>query len=443
MNLLNRFLLLCLISWATTLLLGCPLATQEASRATVESKIEKKLIYDDFIYETNIRTVQLYRGQLKETYPVIYMGVVEPLVLEFDELIPLEQRESDLFVDIINCNAAWEPSNVLPIEFYEGFVQDRVDIYQRSEFTKVPYVHYRYSFPQENESFKMSGNYLLKVYRGANPKDVVLTRRFVVADRQVKIDSKYLLNERVERLRLSEFAFDLYTPGGLNIINPAQDLMVVMLQNFRWDNGYIIPQPRFYADNRFEYYTDLTDIFDGGNEFRRHECFSTRLYSESIRHVEERENIYDIYLFADEPRNRNSFAGRRDRNGSYAIRVQEWKYPDIQADYVRNHFTLQSREQVDGEVYVFGRFSDWQTRPENRMTYNAVNKRYEGEIILKQGLYDYEYVIRREDQYLVDERTFEGKHLESENFYTILVYYRSPTDRTDRLIGFQPINYYE
>lgn len=425
------------------LLSGCPNASQEASRQRASTSIEKKLIYDDYLYETNIKTVQFYRGQIKESYPVLYSGLEEPLVLEFDELMPLEQRESDFFVDIINCDAAWEPTNVLPIQFYEGFTQDRVDIFKRSEFTKVPYVHYRYSFPQENESFKMSGNYLLKVYRSANPKDVVLTRRFVVADRKVKIENKYLLNERVERLKLTEFSFDLYTSADLKIFNPAQDLMVVVLQNFRWDNAYVIPQPRFYSDNKYEYYINLSEIFDGGNEFRRHEVFSTRFYSESVQQVEERENIYDVYLFPDEARKLNSFVGRRDRNGSYAIQVQEWRYPETQADYVRNHFSLKSTEISDGDVYVFGRFSDWQTRSENRMNYNATNNRYEAEIILKQGTYDYEYVIRRDANYLVDEHHFEGKHLQSENFYTILVYYRSAMDRTDQLIGFQPINYYE
>ena len=436
-------LLLAFIS-VFVLFTGCPATTQELSRPNAGTSVEKTLIPDDHIYETNIRTPQLYRNPVKESYPVIYMGVAEPLVLEFDELMPLDQRESDFFVDIINCNAAWEPTNVLPIEFYEGFTQDRVDIFQRSEFTKVPYVHYRYSFPQENEFFKMSGNYILKVYRGANPRDIVLTRRFVVADRLTKIESKYLLNERVERLRLEELAFDLFTPSDLSIFNPAQDLSVLIMQNFRWDNAFLIPQPRFYADNRFEYYVNLTDVFDGGNEFRRHAVFSTRFYTESMQTVEEREDIYDVYLFADEARERNAFGGQRDRNGSYSIRVQEWRDPTIQADYVRNHFTLKSRDPItDGEVYVYGRFSDWQLRPENRMTYNEVNRRYEAEIILKQGIYDYEYVVKRPNAYVVDEHTFEGKHRDAENFYTILVYYRGPTDRTDRIIGFQPFNYYE
>ncbi|MEZ4851860.1 MAG: DUF5103 domain-containing protein, partial [Bacteroidia bacterium] len=70
-------------------------------------------------------------------------------------------------------------------------------------------------------------------------------------------------------------------------------------------------------------------------------------------------------------------------------------------------------------------------------------RRYEGTVILKQGVYDYAYGVEKKDDFLVDESLFEGPHFESENFYTILVYYRAPGDRTDRLVGYQPVNYYE
>ena len=59
--------------------------------------------------------------------------------------------------------------------------------------------------------------------------------------------------------------------------------------------------------NTYEYYLDLANIFRSGNEYRRLDIRSTRLYSESMQDVEETEQAYQIYLFRDEPRDFNIF----------------------------------------------------------------------------------------------------------------------------------------
>ena len=423
------------------MLMGCP-ATQEATQSNNYSN-EKELIPDDYTYETNIQSVQLYQDVIEESYPVLILNTTAQLTLEFDELIPEDQRESDFTVEFVNCDADWNPTNVLPIEFYEGFAQARIENFERSAFTKIPYVHYQYKFPKQGESFKMSGNYLIIAYRNNNRKDLILSRRFLVVDRKLSITPKYELSSRIERTKMTEFSFDLTTTG-VQIYNPANDLYIKVLQNFRWDNYLILDQPRSSRENQHEYYIDLTNGFRGGNEFRRLDTRSTRFYSEAVQDIEEHEDIYEVFLFKDVARATNFFGRQRDRNGSYRINVQEWPNPDLNADYVRNNFYLQSADPVDdGEVYVFGRFTDWQMKSPYRMIYNSDLKRYEAEIVMKQGIYDYSYVVKRPGEYMPDEAKFEGQHFESENFYTILVYFRAPGDRTDRLIGYQPVNYYE
>lgn len=438
-----KYIFISLFAGLAVVLTGCP-STQSTTQPKRYDKKEA-LVYDDHIYEDSIRTVQLYQVGVEESYPVIYMGSTAPLVLEFDELIPEDEFESNFFVDIVHCDEYWRPTNVLPLEFYEGFTQDRIDLYERSAFTKTNYIHYGYSFPQENEYFKISGNYLLIVYRNSNKKDLVLSRRFVVADRIVSITPKYLLDDRIERIRMSEFSFDLSVPTSLGIMNPANDLTIMVMQNFRWDNAWYLGNPRVSRDNTYEYYLDLANIFRSGNEYRRLDIRSTRLYSESMQDVEETEQEYQIYLFRDEPRDFNIFlSNRRDRNGSYKPWVNEWPNADVNADYVNTHFTLKTdRPVANGKVYVYGRFSDWQLWEENRLDYNEEVKQYEGDVLLKQGLYDYGYAVKRPDDPIPDESTFEGKHIETENFYTIVVYYQGPTDRAPRIIGYQPINYYE
>ena len=422
-------------------LTACPSTKETSSRDPYRP--QKELTTLDYIYESNIKTVQFYRQNGEGSYPVIYKGVGGTLTLEFDELIPLDQRETDFFVDLISCDANWNPTNVLPIEFYEGFSQDRIDLYTRSEFSKIPYVHYSYTFPQDGEGFKMSGNYLLKVYRGTNPDDLVITRRFVVVDRQVSISSKYVLSDQFERIEMREFSFDLRT-GSLRVYNPANDLIIMMLQNFRWDNAFTFGVPRFTSDNSYEYQIDLNRAFTGGQEFRRHDVRSTRFYSESMEMVEEIDQGYIVYLFKDSPRLANMFSRRRrDLNGAFFVEVQEWPNADYQADYVYNFFTLKREEPYrEGDVYLFGRFTDWQTRNAYKMGYNDELRQYEAEVLLKQGVYDYEYVIEKAGGQL-DESSINGVRGDTENYYTVLVYYRAPADRTHQLVGFQPVNYRE
>ncbi|GAB4413029.1 MAG: DUF5103 domain-containing protein [Bacteroidia bacterium] len=435
-----RHLLLCATA---CLLAACPLVSEESTVTTRPYDDRPALRYEDWVYAPDIHTVQFYQLEADESYPVIYLQENIPLVLAFDELMPETQRESDFFVDLVHCDADWQPDNLLPIEYYEGFTQDRIDMYQRSEFTKVPYVHYTYMLPQEGEYFKMSGNYLLKVYRGSDERDLVLTRRFVVADRRIAINLRNILNERVERLSLEELNFDV-VPGSLQLLDPARDLDIRLLQNFRWDNVHRFTRPRFIRDNSYEYYADLRQVFRGGNEFRPFWIESTRFYSEHIDRIEAHEYSTDIYLFAHQARDRNTFDRQRDRNGSFGVRVLDWPNPPIQADYVHCHFTLDSPSPVpDGEVYVFGRLSNWHTLPTFQMRYDSARHSYHATALLKQGRYDFCYVVQRPGDPVPDERPFEGPHRNGENFYTILVYYRGLSDRSDQLIGYLPVNYYE
>ena len=393
---------------------------------------------EDRVYDEAIRSVQLYRDIFETSYPVIYLGQALPLTLEFDELMAQADRASDLLVDIINCDVNWKPTNVLPIEFYDGFTQDRLTSFRRSRHTKVPYVHFSYTFPQQGERFKISGNYLLKVYRDDAEETVVLTRRFIVVEQRTEIQLINQLASVPERLEMEELAFTLTTEG-LPIRNNFRDLKIFLLQNFRWGDAYQFDMPRFQSPNRLEYYTDLNQAFDAGNEFRFHDVRSVRFYSNSIREVLEREEIYDVILYRDQVRNKNTLGPIQDFNGGYFVQISDFQDGDVHADYVYNLFALQSPPLPDAQVYINGSFTGWQLDNAYEMTYNEAQRQYELDLLLKQGFYDYQYVAKTNGK--VEASPLEGPHRNGENFYTLLVYFRSPMDRSDRLIGYQTINY--
>ena len=72
------------------------------------------------------------------------------------------------------------------------------------------------------------------------------------------------------------------------------------------------------------------------------------------------------------------------------------------------------------------------------MTYNPENGLYENILLLKQGYYSYNYLIRNEDGSFTPLQT-EGNFCYTENKYQCLVYYKAAGDRTDTLVGYKQI----
>ena len=93
---------------------------------------------------------------------------------------------------------------------------------------------------------------------------------------------------------------------------------------------------------------------------------------------------------------------------------------------------------MDADIFVTGAFTDWQAREEFRLTYDFNKQIYHGSGLLKQGYYDYQYMIKYDDG-TVDCQYFEGSHYATMNQYHVLVYHRSIGQRYDRLIGLSTI----
>lgn len=394
------------------------------------------------VYDPDVRTVQLYRDGIPGTPPMIYLGSSDVLTLEFDELIPLDLRESDFFVDLVPCDADWNVVQVLPIEFYDGFTQDRIQEFIRSEFTKVEYVHYRYQFPQENERFKLSGNYLLKVYRAGNSDNVVLTQRFVVVEPKVGISLSNELAGAPRRRRMERLSFTV-NPGNLALFDPVRDLYVQVMPNFNWKQAIVPNRAVRTQGNQVRYDLNLVDVFPSGHEYRMLDIRSTRFLAPPIQDIVERPGVWDFFLYPDEAWDINTYGRQPDVNGQFYIEVQEWPRGDIQADYVNVYFSLARGQQLRGQqVYLQGAFTNWDLKLPYQMQWNAELRRYELDLLLKQGVYDYRYVTRPtfEENADADATVFQGRLTDTENAYYVLVYFRGPLDRNDRLLGFFSVN---
>ena len=140
---------------------------------------------------------------------------------------------------------------------------------------------------------------------------------------------------------------------------------------------------------------------------------------------------YEVYIAKDKSRRDEAYSQYEDINGSFYI--DNYDYRDLAfTNYINVNFALAS-PPVKGDVYVVGGFNNWNLNQENKMQYDSVQHIYTARTLLKQGWYDYQYVVKSKE---VPYYHFEGSHFETENYYEIFVYHRPYMPRADLLIGY-------
>jgi hypothetical protein len=106
-----------------------------------------------------------------------------------------------------------------------------------------------------------------------------------------------------------------------------------------------------------------------------------------------------------------------------------------EAEYTDVHFSLPYNAAIGlDNVFVFGKHNNYALTNVNKMIYNENNGMLEASLRLKQGFYNYKYVIQRGDEQ-IDLNTISGNFHFTENSYLILVYYRNFGDLYDSIIG--------
>lgn len=138
----------------------------------------------DKIYMQNIHTVQLFLAGNQLGYPIIQPGVTGATELHFDDLDGTVKSYSYTYQ---LCNADWQPVDLSPFDYIQGFSQNRITQYRASSIASVRYIHYQALLPEKNCVPKLTGNYLLKVFLNGDTSKLAFTKRLLVANNLVPI----------------------------------------------------------------------------------------------------------------------------------------------------------------------------------------------------------------------------------------------------------------
>ncbi len=395
--------------------------------------------FADKTYKDNIKTVLFHPRNQPLAYPMIPLGSKFQLELTFDDL---DGDVKNYSYTIVHCTANWEESDLSPFDYIEGFTEDSFDDYRYSFNTLQSYTQYRVYLPNQRMDFTKSGNYILKVFENSNQEEVILSKRFLVYEEKVIINSRVIAPNISRYLRTHQrlsFSFDY---GMLGTLNPMTDIQVSILQNGRWDKAVHKLRPQFVRNKELVFdYSDQT-LFKAGKEFRYFDFRNFSFNTEKVDKIwiEEETNTNQVKINRDEKRHTERYNYWKDMNGQFVI-GRFGGFTRVDADYAWVHFSFEKEAPLDnGNVYVYGKFCDWEATDDNKMRYDYEDKSYKAKAYLKQGVYNYQYVVWEDGNEQIDDSILEGDYYETENNYIILIYFRPFNARYDQLVGFDILN---
>ena len=394
------------------------------------------------VFNPKIKSVQLFPAGNQLGYPVLRLGSSEQLELHFDDLDPSVKNYSYTFQ---LRNADWTPAVLSHFDFIKGFSQVRITTYRPSSVALTRYIHYQAMVPDRNCVPTRSGNYILKVFINSDTSRLLFTRKMLVVQENATIGAQVQQPYGINYKSGQKIQFKVNLNEKLDVLNAQQQIKVVILQNNRWDNAITGIKPTFFARKTLEYNTENDAVFPAGKEWRWLDLRSFRLQSDRVADARYTNTGTEIFVRPDVDRSTQRFNFYRDANGRYYLEPTESINPLWQSDYATVHFTYAppgNRPYPGQEVYLFGQLNDYNLDDTAKMVYNADQGVYQTSLFLKQGYYDYMYVtIDKDDpKRKASFQDTEGNLWETENEYTILVYYRPLAGRVDELIGITRLN---
>ena len=379
----------------------------------------------------DIKTISL--GVVDNASGLAIINLNDRLVLEFDVLNNLEE---DFYYVIEHFDSDWNPSQLMKTEYLAGMDNLRIVDYVNSFNTYQIYSHYRLQIPNRQTRLRVSGNYIIKIFDDYD--DLVFSRKFMVVEPMANVAVQIRRSRDVALINETQSVDFNVTPTTSNFNNPLETIKTTVLQNNNLKTAIHGLKPQYIMGNELVYRYTNASLFWGGNEYLFYENKDIRATNLGIQYID-LQDLYHSYLYTNIERSRKKYTFNPDINGGFKVTILDRDDPRIEADYSYVHFSLSATEFLDATVYVYGGFNNFSTTKENEMVFNPNKGVYEATLLMKQGFYNYKYVVIDKENTL-QEGAISGNFDETENNYKVLVYYRDLGARYDKLIGFGEAN---
>jgi len=375
-----------------------------------------------------IKTINFKSNTPETQLPILKLG--ESVILEFDAL---NGDEDDYYYKIEHYNYDWTPSVLMKSEFMDGFDNQRIRNYQNSFNTYQIYSHYQLIIPNDQtRRLKVSGNYLLSVYTSSD--ELVFSRKFMIYEDLTAVGVSIKRSRDVKYIEEKQRVEIIVSSNNMQINNPTQTVKALIVQNNNLNTAISNLKPQYTLGNQLIYKYDSETSFLGGNEYLFFENKDVRAANTGIRAIDLQE-LYHNYLFTNLERASKPYTYNPDINGNYVITILDAENPNIEADYVWMHFSLVPTETFKNKnVHLYGNFNNYVIDESTKLNYNETLNVLMNTMLLKQGFYNYKYVVVNNNGTL-DEGAISGNFYQTENNYKVIIYYRDLGARYDKIIG--------
>jgi hypothetical protein len=382
-----------------------------------------------------LKTLLVHSSTAWDAPPIIEWDSENAIEISFDILGASSEY---LTYTIMHCNADWTPSQLATSEYLSGLQNNYIEDYVHSFNTKMDYVNYKLSIPNDKIRLKVSGNYVVQVWDSdGNP---LLNACFSLLESQVNIGMQVSsVTDKGINSHYQAVSFDIVY--GNEVKSPLQDLKVYVQQNRRFDNEAVLVKPLTVQNRKVFYDHNPVLIFEAGNEYRVFEITTVRYNGLGVETVEYHAPYYHTILKPSGLRSNHFYSYNEDINGRIYIRNNETEYPDTEADYEFVHFYLPCNNPLNEKVYILSDAFHNLLDVYSEMEYSAQDKGYIMSVLLKEGYYNYLYVTRKNSASPASTALIEGNYYEAENEYRIMVYFRPTGGRYDQLIGVKTLQY--
>jgi hypothetical protein len=332
---------------------------------------------------------------------------------------------------IVHCDEDWQRSSLMETEYMQGFQDLALRDMESARGTALSYTHYRLRVPNDDVQLKVSGNYAVQFFRASGER--MATGCFCVSENKLSFTAEVSGNTLTDTYGGSQqLDFSIDTKGlGQRVLD--RDLRIRAYQNGRLDNAVKVDKPFAIAGSRLDYSHLPELIFEAGNEFRRCEFLTSRERGMRVDRMDFFNGFAHVTLTED--KGRSVYRFDRDINGRFVVNCIPCQFPETEGDYFFVHFTLRTARLPEGEMYLSGEFRPYTFEECDRMQYDEEEGGYVQSLLLKQGQYNYHYLFLPNGSSRASTAAIEGNFHQTENEYSIYVYFRPLGEKYDRLAG--------
>ncbi len=380
----------------------------------------------------NIKTISFVQNN-KNVLPFFRLG--ETFELQFDDLFG---NEADYYYTITQYNYDWTPTTLAKVEYLTGLDNQRIITYENSFNTLQLYSHYRQQFPNKYNRITKSGNYIIKIFN--DEQELVFSRKFIIYEEEVRVATEVRRARDFESLNEKQNIEIAINYGDLLLQNPIQNVKITIFKNGNWKEQISNIKPQYTIGSELIYKYNKETQFWAGNEFYTLDNSQIRVTNNTVSRVTAGD-IYNSHLYVNKARKNGVYTYFPDFNGNFIVLNSNSENSEVGADYSWVYFTLDAPNMFHNEsIYITGMFNNYATNEENKMTYNDESGLFEKAILIKQGYTNYQYTLLDKNKKIDYQNAIDGNYYQTENNYTIIVYYKGNNDRYHRVIGISNTN---